>query len=377
MIPYQAETVYYVPGPQADTLPISHWLQPISRTPSFGSIRFKFRNDVLILKVESGVRVRVDRQHIQVEGAAIYRWIVALELLLDGSITVDELCDKFDKETSLQVRSLIHFLSEAGVLRLANTEGHSLLTPEVLETFKGYLQLLDHICDTPLQSFDTVRKSKVLIVGNGRAMDRATASLLRCGVGSLCLLPDSDPELYPLMTCEEELLKSRGIQVSVTRLRDTVPSLPRSYSLVLYCANVLNIQAARYLGKWCCDHMVTFLPMIVGGDRGLLGPVVMPSAPGCWMCGIKRAGSCLDWSESEGNLIRSFSVPHATHASLSDQVGRDIAFEAFKFLCSSSRLQTQDQMLAYTSKDGRPSPITVLSHSLLACTTSCVQVMNR
>ena len=353
---------------------------PLKSNPA--DLHPKLRNDSGIFRTRDGVMFRNDYQTFFLRGEALYPVITALVPLCDGKRTLIEIVSGFPDQSRETLIALVLMLLNRGILKDQPTEADVKLSETARERFSAQIEFIDHVADRPLERFATFRQSRVLLAGSGHSYATCAASLVRYGLVSLSLLPNGDPSMAQHEIAKAiESIKEAGLSVSVSEF-DVKSSdfslLVDKAVLVAHCSDQSDMSVLVRLNRECCRARRPLLPGFVFGERSLMGPMLTPTFPGCWVCGLFRlSDEVMDehhlhafsrTSYHEGCL---FEEEPETNMAVAELLGHEMAFEIFKVLAGNLRAQTFDSLLL-NKLDGRDSfQATLVPHQLCSCLRHC------
>jgi bacteriocin biosynthesis cyclodehydratase domain-containing protein len=303
------------------------------------AVRPKLKQDSVFFQTQDGVFFQSEKSTFLLHGKTVYRWLVALSPHMTGEHTLDEISAGLGETQRRTVVDLVHTLLERGVLKDSVPEDRNLLPEEVRRRFLAQIEFIDHYADRPVERFRNFRQGRLLIAGSGHALDSLAAALLRNGLQNLHIVGTGDlPERLTTTEAEAEELHAKRVGSFVTshsarKLEDTT----EAGELIVYCSITPDLGRLQRLNAMCFEGPARLLPAVVLAGRTMIGPLVEPGQPGCWLCAVLRFASNLDPLKSSDlwrHLVMGFSsasdgaVP-ATHARI---LGNAAAFECFKLL---------------------------------------------
>ena len=325
---------------------------------------------------------RNDYQTFFLRGEALYPVVTALVPLCDGKRTLKEIVSGFPDKSHETLIALVLTLLNRGILKDQPTEADVPLSDAIRERFSAQIEFIDHLADRPLERFATFRQSRVLLAGSGLSYATCAASLVRYGLESLSLLPNGEPSpaKHEIAKAIESIEKA-GASVSVAEFdvasSDFAP-LVNNAALVAYCSDQSNMSVLVRLNRECCRARRPLLPGFVFGERSLMGPVLAPTFPGCWVCGLFRLSEeVMDerhlsaFNRTSYQAGRLFEEEPETSTVVAELLGHEMAFEIFKLLAGNLRAQTIDSLLL-NKLDGVDSfQATLVPHQLCSCLRHC------
>jgi len=353
--------------------------------PGLAAVRPRLRNDCSIFRAEDSVLFENDSQSFALRGAALYPLLQAIEPLLDGRRTVQEILAFLPAEVREAVAALFATLLDRTVLVDQPAEDEVDLPAPVRARFAAQIELLTHLVERPLAAFQAFRGSRVLLTGSGAQLAACAAALLRYGLARVDLLRFGPP---PEVDGPDELaetladLRGAGVEAAaetaglrVEELRGRIDET----SLVLFCSDRSTFRDFVWLNRECARVRRPLLPGIVFRDRSLLGPILEPPVVGCWVCGVCRQAADLVELRQLPEFVHKTSYPGGGTArarepeavpAVARRLGRQMAFEAFKLAAAGRRAQSRQGMLVESLTAGSIEA-QLLPFPLCGCTRYC------
>lgn len=295
--------------------------------------------------------------------------LLVLELLRSGFITVEEICERLNREgySSETVAASVHDLNQIGVLE--SDFGRGLLSDEEAERFDRQLIYLADISpegQSAWQLQKSLRDSHVVVLGCGGLGSWAATGLALSGVGRLTLIDDDTVELSNLnrqllfqhrdvgrqkTVVAKESLKAINPELRVTtiegRLKTSteIAALTSDSDFLVMTADDPPYELSRVVNEACLN---TCTPWISAGQIPPLirvGPVVIPGQTPCLEC-QERAFS-RDFPRYEELIAHRSNRPGSasTLGPASGIVGSLIAMEAVHLLTGSLNPATVGQAM--------------------------------
>ncbi|GHO49895.1 TOMM precursor leader peptide-binding protein [Ktedonospora formicarum] len=305
-----------------------------------------------------------DKLSLRFKGKAIIRWFERFGPYLNGEYTLEEICQGFNPSVREQIARFVHTLIEKGVLHDVIPEDASLVSQAVSRHFHSQIELLNHLTPTPLQSFNTFRESRVLLMGSGDALIALSLSLLRNGLKTLSILPTdqiNDHKSYvPALNSQVEHLLKNGVEASVSLIEETfLTSFEglRDYDLVVYCSERSSPKILFELNRRCVDEHVAFFPSFLYAGTSFIGPFVSPDKPTpCWVCAQMRltANETEKYGATFWQALALGEGPWLEEGSVSFPVthilGNTLAFEVFLSLSGAHSASPVGKMIQQDSE---------------------------
>jgi len=329
----------------------------------------KFLNDIRFFKLNDGVLVDSDKGSLFLSGRSLHPLFRALETLLNGTRPLREICDGLRAEQAAVLQKLVRFLMNAGVMQDFSSRFGSSRTST--HAFAATMRVVEHLCPNPGDDFGRFRAARILLVGEGNSFDTCGASLLRMGLENLMVCSTSSIPLRTNITAACNELSTLGCHANVLWLYPADQPVPcssiRQVDLALYCTDGLVFNDFKALSYLCSQNYVSLLSGCTADELAVIGPAIHKSCRGCWLCGLYRILEEVDpqWNLQFHRHLNSGSQV-ATNAHLAFRLGRNLAFEAFKFFVAPERMQANAEIIFYKSHSGRITG-SRRAHALLRC----------
>jgi bacteriocin biosynthesis cyclodehydratase domain-containing protein len=258
---------------------------------AFGFIRPRLRNDVVFLRVETGIYLRSAETACVLKGAGAYEWMSVLGPRMNGTHTVDDLCASLDGARLQTAHGLIRTLLARGFARHAPEAPDEVLPPAVLDAFAAQTQFVEHFMHaddrTPQELFARFRASRVLITGPVHPVSAAALrGLLRNGLAEVTV---EDPAWKDRAEPELARLEAAGTPASLAVVSDAARQ-PERFDVVLCAADLGETRPLRQLTErvMAAGATTRILPVVTGGGRAVTGPFSGEAAQPCWLCAQLR-----------------------------------------------------------------------------------------
>jgi bacteriocin biosynthesis cyclodehydratase domain-containing protein len=304
---------------------------------AFGSIRPRLRNDVVFLRVETGIYLRSAENSCVLKGAGAYEWMSVLGPRMDGSFTVDELCGSLDEKRRATAVGLIRTLLARGFARPSAQDDGDALPPDVAAAFAPQVQFVEHFMHagerTPQELFAAFRTSRVLVAGPANPVSAAALrGLLRNGLAEVTV---EDPAWKARLEPELARLEAAGTPASVSTVSDAAQE-PQRYDVVLCAADLGDARPLHRLTELLLAAGAggtRILPVLTGGRRAVIGPFTGDPEQPCWLCAQLRIASATEPALAAG-LWRGRAGAGAAVGGVSgiaaDMLGNAAAFDVFR-----------------------------------------------
>jgi bacteriocin biosynthesis cyclodehydratase domain-containing protein len=142
-----------------------------------------------VVRHEERVLLEHGRTVVVFEGGAAREFLPALLPLLDGTRTLDELCELMGRKTTPAVENALALLAERGLLTAGPRRSRDPDRRRVAESLAAE-SVRDDGIDEIAGRLET---TTVSLLGDGRALDGLARLLQRSAVGAVCCAPPADP----------------------------------------------------------------------------------------------------------------------------------------------------------------------------------------
>lgn len=245
------------------------------------------------------------RQQVRIKMTS--KKILDLILTLDGSLTVDEIVEKYniDKETSEYLIQFLMYLQSKGIIK---DECDDLIMKNI--KYRRVINFLEDYStgkDDILTMWNSIRNSHVVIIGLGAVGSWVSALLVQSGVKKLTLIDNDTVDITNLHRQfafkEDDIgkLKTDVIETRLTEFDNDVivrkinkflnktlleEEINDEVSLIINCADKPNVDTTSlWVGEYC---MKKNIPHIIGGGYNLhlslIGQTILPFKSACVKC---------------------------------------------------------------------------------------------
>ncbi|MDN3352025.1 TOMM precursor leader peptide-binding protein [Actinomadura sp. DC4] len=298
-------------------------------------IRPRLRNDAVFLRVETGVYLRHSETACVLKGKLAYQWISILGPRMNGEVSVGELCDGLSDGQRQTVLRLTGALLAQGFVRDVPPAADAGLPEAVLTRFRPQINLIEHFAaggDSPAVRFGRFRSARALVAGSAPVLTAAVQGLVRNGMAEVdYVTPRDGTDVTGALEDAAE-----GLPVTLTARAADVPW--PDYDVVIFAAEGDGLgellAVSRRLRDAAGSH-ARLLPVVVTGERVVLGPLTGTTTGPCWLCAQLRlaangdAGLAADlWRE----LALGEAVERSTPATgtVPAMIGNAAALETFR-----------------------------------------------
>ncbi|MFF7177678.1 TOMM precursor leader peptide-binding protein [Streptomyces sp. NPDC008121] len=334
--------------------------------------RPRVRRDVLFTRTPHGVIFHNAEGGFQLTSASGYRFASLLVPHLDGSRSVEDICQGFGDRQKTMVADLVKALYARGFARPvpapAEPTGSPATDPAAAARFARQIAYIDHYVDDADSRFARFRATRVAVLGDGPVARWCALSLIRngcAGVGVEAALADGSgaggvtAEEFAVVRREAAELAEEGCPVELSLLPDPpgTAAAPRGwpaydgYDVVVAAAGPDAPGAVLALLKGGVPEGRSLLPAWTFGRRAVVGPVMTAGSATCWSCAALRLGApggASDAAAAElwSGLALGTGGPGAPPAGpLAAMLGNLLGYEVFRLVTGALPAETRDRIL--------------------------------
>jgi hypothetical protein len=279
----------YLPTIDIPSSNLSLLLTPSVRTKHSSELYPKLQNDAFFVLRRDGAVIRCDQQGLFLRGDRLWELLTYLSPWFNGVLDLEQLCSSLEPDLKERLDALVRLLIESGVLRTVAPESE--VTAALRNRFAAQLEIAEHWSGSGMASFQRFRRSAVLLVGSGLSFGTCASSLFRCGLRNLCTLNvEGKDQLKSARNVASEL-NATGVETlleEVDRRAFTAEFKPPSFDVIAYCSDKAFVGDILMINRACCQVNSVFVPGLVAGGMAFMGPKILPSYQGCWLCSILR-----------------------------------------------------------------------------------------
>jgi len=307
------------------------------------------RNDVVFLRVDTGIYLRSSETSCVLKGAGAYEWMSVLGPRMTGESTVGEICEGLDENRRKTAGALIRTLLDRGFARAVSRPDTRTLPVGVLNSFAAQINFVEHFMHadqrTPQELFADFRSSRVLVSGSPSGVTAAAVrGLLRNGLAEVSV---DDTAWGREFEDETARLADKGAPAHVVVLPSTPEDLTE-FDVVVAVADGSGSSALLDLTRRLhgIEQGPRLLPVVADPHRMVVGPLSGPDEQPCWVCAQLRLSANSD-ARRMADFWRGLALgPTGTEvpsgsAMTQSMVGNALAFEVFRL--RTGQLQADDE----------------------------------
>lgn len=316
------------------------------------SVRPRLRNDAVFLKVETGAYLRHSETACVLKGGLAYQWLSILGPRMNGEFSVGELCEGLDEGQRQTVLRLTGTLLAQGFVRHVPPAGDAGLPDSVLARFQPQINLIEHFAagrgDSPAVRFGRFRFARALVAGAGPVLTAAVQGLVRNGMAEVdYVTPHDGTDVAAALELEVAGLRAADVPVTLTARHADV-TWP-DYDMVIFAAEGEGLAELLAVSRRLRDaegSSARLLPVVVTGERVVLGPLTGTTTGPCWLCAQLRLSANGDPGMA-ADLWRELALGEAVDRSapatgtVPAMIGNAAALEAFRLF--SGQLSALDE----------------------------------
>ncbi|WP_405811897.1 TOMM precursor leader peptide-binding protein [Streptomyces sp. NBC_01520] len=329
--------------------------------------RPRVRRDVLFTQTPDGVIFHNADGGFRLTSKSAYRFATLLVPHLDGTRSVDEICQGFGERQKAMVGELVKALYARGFARpvpVPDGTGPLATVPAVAARFAQQIAYVDHYADGAEGRFARFRATRVAVLGDGPVARWCVLSLIRNGCAAVAYdsaLADGSgsvtPEEFAAIHQEAAELAEQDCPVEMTLLPGAAPARPGwaaydGYDVVVAASGPrVPGTVLRLLREGVPDGR-TLLPAWTFGRKAVVGPVMTSDSEGCWSCAALRLGGAGDSASDAAAADLWSGVALGTGTSgeqpagpLAAMLGNLLGYEVFRLVTGALPAETRGQLL--------------------------------
>ncbi|MFE7750917.1 TOMM precursor leader peptide-binding protein [Streptomyces sp. NPDC057428] len=329
--------------------------------------RPRVRRDVLFTETPSGVIFHNADGGFQLTAKSGYRFASLLVPHLDGSRSVEEICQGFGERQKAMVGELVAALYARGFARpVPPPEERPVdaltVSPAVTARFAEQIAYIDHYADDAGTRFARYRTTRVAVLGDGPVARWCVLSLIRNGCAAVAVAPalldgSAGIATEELATVHRETagLAEQGCPVELAVLPDTAAgpagwAAYEGYDVVVAAAGPGVPATVLALLREGVPEGRTLLPAWTYGSRAVVGPVMTAGSTGCWSCAALRLGAAGGAGDAAADLWSGLALGTGTSGAqpagpLAAMLGNLLGYEVFRLVTEALPAETRNKLL--------------------------------
>ncbi|WP_333734804.1 TOMM precursor leader peptide-binding protein [Streptomyces sp. IBSBF 3010] len=324
--------------------------------------RPRVRRDVLFTETPDGVIFHNADGGFRLTAASGYRFATLLVPHLDGSRSVEEICQGFGDRQKAMVGELVKALYSRGFARPVPAPDESAAPrtdPAPAERFAQQIAYIDHYADDADARFARYRSTRVAVLGDGPVARWCVLSLIRNGcaaIGVDASLLDGSGGTTAEEVAEVHREAARLAEEDCPVELSALPAGPGwaacdGYDVVVAAAGPQVPGTVLALLREGVPEGRTLLPAWTFQGRAVVGPVMTPEAASCWACAALRLGAAGGAADTAAaglwsGLALGTGTPGAQPVGpLAAMLGNLLGYEVFRLVTGALRAETRDRLL--------------------------------
>ncbi|MFF2728924.1 TOMM precursor leader peptide-binding protein [Streptomyces sp. NPDC058008] len=330
--------------------------------------RPRVRRDVLFTETPNGVIFHNADGGFQLTARSGYRFATLLVPHLDGSRSVEEICQGFGERQKAMVGELVAALYARGFARPVpppedgDTDAPA-ASPAATVRFAEQIAYIDHYADDAAARFARYRATRVAVLGDGPVARWCVLSLIRNGCATVAFDPalldgsgGVTPEEFATVHREAAELADQDCPVELAMLPDAGPAPAgwaayEGYDIVVAAAGADAPAAVLALLREGVPEGRTLLPAWTFGPRAVVGPVMTDGSTGCWSCAALRLGASGGTGDAAAaDLWSGLALGTGTSGAqpagpLAAMLGNLLGYEVFRLVTEALPAETRGKLL--------------------------------
>ncbi|PZT75512.1 TOMM precursor leader peptide-binding protein [Streptomyces sp. AC1-42W] len=326
--------------------------------------RPRVRRDVLFTETPDGVIFHNADGGFRLTARSGYRFASLLVPHLDGSRSVEEICQGFGDQQKAMVGELVKALYARGFARpvpAPNESAGPRTDPAAAERFAQQIAYIDHYADDADARFARYRATRVAVLGDGPVARWCVLSLVRNGcaaVGVEAALADGSggttAEEFAEVRREAALAADQDCSVELAVL----PERPGAgwaaydgYDVVVAAAGPRVPGTVLALLRDGVPEGRTLLPAWTFWGRAVVGPVMTPGSAACWACAALRLGAAGGGADAaaaglwSGLALGTGTPGPQPVGPLAAMLGNLLGYEVFRLVTEALPAESRDRLL--------------------------------
>ncbi|MFJ4503602.1 TOMM precursor leader peptide-binding protein [Streptomyces sp. NPDC088864] len=326
--------------------------------------RPRIRRDVLFTETPDGVIFHNADGGFRLTARSGYRFASLLVPHLDGSRSVEEICQGFGDRQKAMVGELVKALYARGFARPVPDPDPSAgpgTAPAPAERFAEQIAYIDHYADDADARFARYRATRVAVLGDGPVARWCVLSLVRNGcaaIGVEAALADGSgtttAEEFAEVRREADLLAGQDCPVELSVLPErpgTGWAAYDGYDVVVAAAGPRVPETVLALLRDGVPEGRTLLPAWTFWGRAVVGPVMTPGSAACWACAALRLGAAGGTADAaaaglwSGLALGTGTPGPQPVGPLAAMLGNLLGYEVFRLVTEALPAESRDRLL--------------------------------
>ncbi|MFD4762565.1 TOMM precursor leader peptide-binding protein [Streptomyces sp. NPDC058439] len=329
--------------------------------------RPRVRRDVLFTETPTGVIFHNADGGFQLTAKSGYRFATLLVPHLDGSRSVEEICEGFGERQKAMVGELVKALYARDFARPVPDPRESAAAlataPAAAARFAQQIAYLDHYADDADARFARFHATRVAVLGDGPVARWCALSLIRNGCATVAVdaaLVDGSgagtPEEFATVHQEAAELAEQGCPVELSVLPEPGSgpagwAAYEGYDVVVAAGGPGVPGTVLPLLREGLPEGRTLLPAWTFGRRAVVGPAMTPESTSCWSCAALRLGAAGGRADAAAadlwsGLALGTGTPGAQPAGpLAAMLGNLLGYEVFRLVTGALPAETRGRLL--------------------------------
>ncbi|GAA2132874.1 hypothetical protein GCM10009760_08360 [Kitasatospora kazusensis] len=331
--------------------------------------RPRIRRDVLFSRTPNGVLFHNAHGGFNLTTKEAYRFASLLVPHLNGRHRVAELCQGLAEQQRSMVVELVRALYKRDFARDAGPEPVAALPAEVAARFAPQIDYVDHYVGEAASRFQRFRETRVAVLGDDALARWCVLSLVRNGCATVGV-PAGAAEAgsgagsgFAEVEAELRALAEDGCPVELIRIggADRPGGGPAAggldwadldgFDLVVVTGGSAGPrQVVRLLEAGIPDGR-RLLPAWLLGGRAVVGPLMAPRTPGCWVCAALRLeansepGPAAELWSGVAPLAPLTAGDRPLGGPLAAMIGNLLGYEVFRLTTGALPAETDGRLL--------------------------------
>jgi bacteriocin biosynthesis cyclodehydratase domain-containing protein len=315
----------------------------IDLTKYFGvgvlEMRPKLLFDVQFHRHRDGVIFKGRNGTVNISGSDAYRVMRDLFVHLTGRDTISDICAKLEPGSIAMALTLIKSLAAYGCIIDQKVEATA-LTEDVRQRFAAQIEFIGQFVEEPLRRFERFRKSRVVVGGSGAAAASIVTALARNGAEVIFVdakTADSKESKEILCHFVSDNPPFRFEIIDIDSVWERADSKCQ-FDAICFGSELGLLSDAKEMSVKCMQRGIVFIPALIIGEKGFIGPLCKRAGSPCWLCFLMHHCESVD-AEKSASVWRAMALgkplndAHREDARMASRMIANLAaYEVFKLL---------------------------------------------